>query len=249
MIVQPDFLDHWKTQMLVDLSEDEASPLMVLRLWGHCQQRKSSRFVDLTPSALRAICRSKIPATELHGLMIECGFIHLKGRITTVHDWDCVNASLIKNWVNGQKNANRYPKQTQSIPTGGAIDKIREDKIDKKKSSANGSRATPEESEAEWKNGLLRDIGYKHINVPAEFSKWQRWCARNKKKQTRARFEAWLNRIEPPMGNTPTERIKTERKPIPRPPELTDEQIKKNKAVIAETTGKLREKFKMGATL
>lgn len=56
-----------------------------------------------------------------------------------------------------------------------------------------------EVTDAAWMEGLKQDIAYRHIDIPAEFSKWQRWCNRHRKKPTQARFEAWLNRIEPPV--------------------------------------------------
>lgn len=149
MIVQPDFLDHWKTQMLVNLTEDASSPLLLLRLWGHCQQRRSSRFIDLTPAALRAICRSTIPATELHQLMLECGFIRIKGRTTIVHDWDSVNASLIRNWDNGKKGGRptqRKPRVNPELTPSKPIreEKIREDEIEKIYAAYPLKRAKPD---------------------------------------------------------------------------------------------------------
>ncbi len=43
MIIDPDFPDHWKTRMLVGaLNNDETAPVYLLRLWGHCQNRRQS---------------------------------------------------------------------------------------------------------------------------------------------------------------------------------------------------------------
>jgi hypothetical protein len=40
MIVDPDFLDHWRTRMLVDALQDECAPMYIIRVWAHCQQRR-----------------------------------------------------------------------------------------------------------------------------------------------------------------------------------------------------------------
>lgn len=104
MIVEPDFLDHWKTRLLCDLLEDEAAPLLVIRLWAHCQSRKTGTFENMEAGTLRAICRYKGPANRLwDGLMasgfvcweIDCGLV--------VHQWEETNKGLVKNWTNGCK--------------------------------------------------------------------------------------------------------------------------------------------------
>ena len=67
-----------------------------------------------------------------------------------------------------------------------------------------------EEGFQDWMSGLKSDAGYRHVNIDAEYAKCRRWSARNKKPFTRGRFEAWLNRIEAPIGNgnPPSERKK-----------------------------------------
>ena len=40
MIIEPGFLDHWKTQMLISALEDGGAAIYVIRLWEHCQQRR-----------------------------------------------------------------------------------------------------------------------------------------------------------------------------------------------------------------
>lgn len=103
VIVEPDFLDHWKTRMLVELTKDEAAPLMLLRLWGLCQSRKDWRFRDLNGQTLAAICRSKLDGNLLLNVLRECGFIETNGQVTVVHDWDVSNARLVSAWKNGLK--------------------------------------------------------------------------------------------------------------------------------------------------
>ena len=104
MIVQPDFPDHYKTRLFVDLTGDPAAPIMILRLWAHCQNRRMWRFRNLTADALKAICRADaLDASRLHEILVQVGFVDLEGDEVVVHDWDQVNGSLLRNWSNGKK--------------------------------------------------------------------------------------------------------------------------------------------------
>lgn len=124
MIVEPDFLDHWKTKLLVDLLGDPAAPLYVLRLWGHCQNRKTHGFPRVNPAVLKAICHaSNFGAEQFEAAMVEAGFVEVvrneadTGDMWVVHDWDVTNASLIANWENGKKGG-RPKKKTHGKPMG-----------------------------------------------------------------------------------------------------------------------------------
>lgn len=149
MIVDPDFPDHWKTRMLVALlGDDEAAPVYVLRLWGHCQNRKSELF-DMPTVAIKAICRFSGDAETLESALQESGFISRDGKTVTVCGWSDYNASLVANWENGKKGGRppksgtekrpvqnppethglSQPKPNENPPeTHGAPDKRREDK-------------------------------------------------------------------------------------------------------------------------
>jgi hypothetical protein len=114
MIVEPDFPDHWKTQMLIGLCEEyslehpgaldrEGAPMLVLRLWAHCQQRKQWRFPGMSNETLRAICRWKGEAARLREFLAECGWIERSESEILVHGWAEVNARLVTNWTVGHR--------------------------------------------------------------------------------------------------------------------------------------------------
>lgn len=144
MIVQPDFLDHWKTELLIDLLGDVSAPLYVIRLWAHCQNRKTQVIPSGNPKITKAICKaSNHDAEKFHSAMIEAGFIEEIDGELIAHGWNDINASLIKQWSNGKKGG-RPPKQnptktqtkpkdnpteTQSKPVQNRLDKSRLDKI------------------------------------------------------------------------------------------------------------------------
>ena len=110
MIVEPDFLTHWKTQLLVDELGDKCAPLYVIALWAHCQQRKSDRFSNLAPNALKAICRYEGEASKLRSALERCGFLEVEGEAVIVHGWAETNIKLIANWQNGTKGGRKKPK-------------------------------------------------------------------------------------------------------------------------------------------
>jgi hypothetical protein len=124
MIVEPDFLDHWKTRQLVEVTADPASPLLVLRLWAHCQHRKTSRFPGLTDAALSAICRWKQKPEQLRAILIETGFITYENGSIVVHDWEVTNRILVSAWTNGRFGGRPRKKKPTGIPTGKPVDHI-----------------------------------------------------------------------------------------------------------------------------
>lgn len=149
MIIDPDFLDHWKVIMLADLLNDELAPTYVIRLWAHCQNRKEWVFHGLPTTGLRAIARFKGNAKDFEAAMIDCGFIVRENNNLIVCGWEKHNASLVASWVNGKKGgrpkkaadkthglAGSKPSGSESVETGLAHEKpIREEKRRKEKST------------------------------------------------------------------------------------------------------------------
>jgi hypothetical protein len=118
MVVDPDFPDHWKTRMLVDLLSDEAAPMYVIRIWAHCQMRRQWVFDNLPPSALKALCRYTGHANQLESALVTSGFVRRDGAgVVTVNDWEIYNASLVANWSNGKKGGRRQ-KSLDKEPMG-----------------------------------------------------------------------------------------------------------------------------------
>lgn len=149
MIVDPDFLDHWKTQMLCD-AIGHTAPIALLRLWSHCQQRREWRFANLPNGAVRAICRHDGDADELCDAMEEAGFISREDGVLEVVGWDEYNAQLIANWKNGKKGGRpkKNPSGNQSKTHGKPMDNpvgspSKTDKIGCDRIGEEGSGATP----------------------------------------------------------------------------------------------------------
>lgn len=142
MIIEPDFLDHWKTRLLMRLLDTEAAPNYVIRLWSHCQTRKTNKFPEWNPAILASVCRWPGDADQFWSAMMQTFCRHEDGHLVA-HEWDEVNASLIAAWSNGGKGG-RPKKPTgnprvnpESIPvnprlTHGVTDREdREDKTEK----------------------------------------------------------------------------------------------------------------------
>lgn len=114
MIVDPDFLDHWRTRMLVDaLGGDEMAPMYLMRLWGHCQVRRSDRF-DMPPAGLKAQCRYPGDADAFEKALTEGKFVARHGSEIEVLGWAEQNASLLAAWENGHKGGR--PKKPKANP-------------------------------------------------------------------------------------------------------------------------------------
>lgn len=115
MIVDPDFLDHWRTGMVVDALGDAMAPLYIMRLWAHCQERKSDTFVMPT-RGLKAQCKFPGDAQAFEAALIEAGFISRVEDSVVVCGWAEKNASLLAAWANGNKGGR--PKKAQKEPSG-----------------------------------------------------------------------------------------------------------------------------------
>jgi hypothetical protein len=123
VIVDPDFLDHWRTGMVKDALADELAPLYILRLWAHCQERKSDTFAMPT-RGLKAQCKYHGDAEAFEAALIDAGFVERNGDSLHVIGWAEKNASLLAAWSNGkkggrpQKEPKSNPAETHGKPTG-----------------------------------------------------------------------------------------------------------------------------------
>jgi hypothetical protein len=102
MIVQPDFVDHWKTRLLVQLTGDSSAPLALLRLWGYCQTSRKSFFPDMTPAQLASVCHWGDRKPACHVALVKCRFLDKLSPGYAVHQWNEFNAKLLANWENGK---------------------------------------------------------------------------------------------------------------------------------------------------
>lgn len=177
MIVDPDFLDHWKTKMLINLLGDETAPQYVLRLWAHCQNRRQTKF-DMPPEALKALCRFSGPANKLEASLSTSGFIRRSGSQVEISNWEEYNSSLIANWKNGTKGGRpkkpkSNPNETHGFPMGNPskTDKIGLDGIGDNKQEIGDEPLIPDwlkESWEKWCLHILEKTGSKIGSVQAQ---------------------------------------------------------------------------------
>ena len=93
------------------LLDTEAAPNYVIRLWSHCQTRKTNMFPEWSPVILSSVCRWPGDADVFWSAMLQT-FCRVEDGYLIAHQWDEVNASLIAAWSNGGKGGR--PKK----PTG-----------------------------------------------------------------------------------------------------------------------------------
>ncbi len=108
MIVEADFLTHWKTNALEARIGDKAVHCL-LALWAHCQRRKAWEF-QLTPLMLAGICGFKGEPQTIWDAMIELRWIERTTDLNwfQIHDWGKVNAALIGKWAGGAKKTGAW---------------------------------------------------------------------------------------------------------------------------------------------
>lgn len=206
MIIDPDMPDHWKTRMLVDLlGGDEMAPVYLIRLWGHCQNRKKCDFDSLPPAGLKALCRFQGDADAFDTALAECGFISRDGSSVTVCGWDEHNSSLVAAWENGKRGGrprkpSGNPNETQEKPNENP------DKTEQKPSQ-NPAETDREEKRREEKKGEENKTN--GGNPPAddytpEFEKvWAEYPKRAGANPKRRAFKAWTARLKD--GEEPSE--------------------------------------------
>jgi len=110
MIIDVDFLDHWRTQMICDALDDPLAPLYLIRLWAHCQASRTDTL-KMPPAGLKAQCRYAGDAQKLEAALSESKFIERKGESIHVLGWKKKNAALFNAWENGAKGGR--PKQNK----------------------------------------------------------------------------------------------------------------------------------------
>lgn len=139
MIVEPDFCDHWKTELLVKRSGSENAVRCLLRFWSHCQSRKKWNFEDMSPAKLACICKWTGDEQVFWDAMLQT-FLDQDGQNVSAHEWEQVNHRLIHNWEAGKKGGrpaqpHSEPKKTQGLPEGltqGVTDRVdREDRSER----------------------------------------------------------------------------------------------------------------------
>lgn len=129
--------------MLVNLlGGDEVAPVYLLRLWAHCQNRKTSTFDGLPQEALKALCRFPGHANKLESALVASGFVRRDGQALIVAGFDEYNAGLLASRRNGQNGGRKrnpdsrrsrageyddsetqpkptgYPQETEGMPNG-----------------------------------------------------------------------------------------------------------------------------------
>jgi hypothetical protein len=124
MIIEVDFLDHWKTRLLVnELDGDELAPTYLIRLWAHCQIRVAGTFRKLSADALKAICRFSGDASKFDAALCKSGYVSRDGDKITVVGWADKNKKMLANKANGKRGGRprkgkpiNNPTETQGEP-------------------------------------------------------------------------------------------------------------------------------------
>ena len=119
MIIQPDFLRHWKVVALSGIIGREEALTALLAIWGHCQNSKTYVF-EFTLPMLAGICQYQGNAATLYQGLIDCRLLDPLGDGKyEVHGWAEKNASYIAAWANGAKGSTKKPPPATDRPPMG----------------------------------------------------------------------------------------------------------------------------------
>jgi len=137
--------------MVADAIGDPMAPIYILRLWAHCQVRKSDRFVMPT-AGLKAQCKCPADAQVFEQALIDAGYLQREGEIVIVLGWAEANASLLAAWENGAKGGRpkKNRDKTHGKPTGNpavahGLPGANPDETDKSREEKNSSSLRSEE--------------------------------------------------------------------------------------------------------
>jgi hypothetical protein len=195
------------------LLDTDAAPNYVIRLWSHCQTRKTNIFPEWSPVILSSVCRWPGDADLFWSAMLQT-FCRVEDGYLIAHQWDEVNASLIAAWSNGGKGGrpkkptgnprvNPEPNQVNPQLTHGVTDREdREEKTEKtlapKSPRVRFQKPTIEELTAEAiKIGLPLPEVDKFLNY-YESNGWK--VGKNSMKSWPATMKGWLSRIGEASG-------------------------------------------------
>jgi hypothetical protein len=186
VVVQPDFLDHYKTQTLIE-SAGEFAPLAVIGLWVHCHNRRTDTF-DLTAAKLARICRWSGDADQLFEAMTdnEDGFLDLNNDGTfTVHDWWETNKSMTSYWGNSSAKKGKKKRIENDTKTNPST---------QLNSTPNSSSSKARASSASEVADYLESIEMPRSDGETLFDKWEGsgWMnGKNKIKCWKATARSW----------------------------------------------------------
>lgn len=111
MIIEADFLNHWKIQALANAVGEAAAYKALIALWGHCQTRRAWEF-QISPEMLAGICKFSGSAAKLWESMLSLKLIDpaAENGWFQVHQWGETNISLVARWAGGMHlKSHDYP--------------------------------------------------------------------------------------------------------------------------------------------
>jgi hypothetical protein len=228
VIVDPDFLDHWRTGMVISTLKDPFAPFYILRIWGHCQHRKKDRFEGMPAEGLASLCKyqGEDPAA-LEAALVKSKFIAREGDDILVLDWAEKNASLLAAWENG-KLGGRPPKprgnpeETHGEPRANRIETDIDREIDistslrsVEKPRKRGARTCPEDFDVTDEMILWAAKEAPFADLDRETAKFRDWEFKDSKTDWPRAWRRWMRkasddaskaRAQPPPAETFRER-------------------------------------------
>lgn len=188
MIVQPNFLDHWKTNALSSAIGRLEAITALLSLWAHCQNQRTWQFPN-SELMIAGICRYTGNPRVLVDTLLQLNLLEKVGENTLeVHEWAETNAKLLHNWAAGKKGG-RPPKQPKDKPTENPRDNPSETQGEPKGEPIREDKIREENTPIIPQGGNDRDALSLDSGLPVPHDKSEATAFRKKKKGVAADAE------------------------------------------------------------
>jgi len=118
MIVERGYLDHWKTNLLRQLTGLPNASELPLRLWEHCEARMDDFIADRDGLVIAGICRAGIDPKVLIVALTRSRWIEKKAGGFLVRGWRERQKGKFASRLNGKSGGRpkKNPEQTQTEP-------------------------------------------------------------------------------------------------------------------------------------
>ena len=119
MLIQNDFINHWKTRLLINRLGREAALVALLSLWAYCEKRRAWEL-RLSPLELAGLCDFAGDPKVLHDSLVEFRFLDptIDPSWVRVHDWGQTNSSLVAKWKASHAKTHQWHPRGYLTPHG-----------------------------------------------------------------------------------------------------------------------------------
>jgi hypothetical protein len=112
MIVERGYLDHWKTNLLRQLTGLPNAAELPLRLWDYCESQRDDFIMDDAKGfVIAGICRAQIEPKKLLAALLQCRWLEKTSGGFIVRGWREKNAAWLAKIRGGKERAEKAKRE------------------------------------------------------------------------------------------------------------------------------------------